>query len=729
MPVTTNLSELSPGIWELSLTPVDIEVGETITISWTSGSVITAAFTALTDSEADMRTGLGNAVSAAILAAGPDGQWETVTANLGSGATLVLEFGDSLGGYLQAESDNEEEEVATKLWIGDSQPVAQITSVTPANVEIGDIFTLTCNGKSVSVTATAATALNVSTLLKAAIEAAAVTVPEWAEMTPTLDGSVLLLTAATAGVPFTVTADDTHGSSLGVTVTTTRAAVAGSNMTQTFRIPNTAVGTFTVTIGDQTTSGIAIGASAATVETAVEGLSTVGSGNGTISKSTDANDDIYEIEFTGSLAATAVATAIVEITSTKPLIRTTQIGATTGTPQNEIQTVDFGTVANTCTLTLDGQTTAPIGSASSAADLETALEALSNVVAVTVSKSGTVFTIEFTDIDGMANQSQLTASVYQSSGSSTHRITVDVVDEVAAVNEQQTVTLTGTPTGGTFTLTFDGQTTGTIVYNASSGTLDTALEALSNIGASDLTVSGSAGGPWVVTFGGSLAATDVALMTGNAGSLTGGTAQTLTVDEETASSGPNHWDDAANWSPSGVPATADHVRFEVGSSECLYGLDQNAVTLASLHIAMTWTGKLGLPRINESGYHEYRTRELTCGITSLIVGTGSGSGPTKVALNTEAIATTITVRDSGGSSETGVPCVIWRGAHADNVITVQGGEFGSAWWSDETAQISQLTQLGGSVFLKNTTIDDALDVTNQDFRAYNCTLGTKSLNA
>lgn len=727
MPVSFNLTPVF-GNERCRATLTDILPGEILTLEFTGAGGAVMNYTIVGTDETAEYALLKTAIDDFVVLQGTDALWEFVLTT-DNGTSIDITYPLSIGYSLSVTSD-EGGVVATKLWIGDAQPVAQVTRITPANVEIGDIFSLICNGKTVSVTATAATALNVSTLLKTAIETAAATVPEWAEMTPSLDGSTLLLTAVTAGVPFTVTADDTHGSSLGVTVTTTRAAVAGSNMTQTFRIPNTAVGTFTVTIGDQTTSGIAIGASAATVETAVEGLSTVGSGNGTVSKSTDANDDIYEIEFTGSLAATAVATAIVEITSTKPLIRTTQIGATTGTPQNEIQTVDCGTAtSNAFTLTLDGQTTSTITASDSAATLEAALEALSNVVAVTVTKSGAVFTIEFTDIDGMANQSQLTASAYNASASSTHRITVTVVDEVAAVNEQQTVTLTGTPTGGTFTLTFDGQTTGTIAYNASSATLDTALEALSNIGASDLTVTGSAGGPWVVEFGGSLAATDVALMTGNAGSLTGGTAQTLSVAEVTASSGPNHWDTAANWSPSGVPVTADHVRFELGSSDCLYGLDQSAVTLASLHISMGWTGKLGLPRINESGYHEYRTRELTCGITSLIVGIGSGSGPQKVAINTEAIATTITVRDSGGSSESGVPTVIWRGTHADNVITVQGGDFGSAWWSDETAQISSLTQLGGSVFLKNTTIDDSLDTTNQDFRAYNCTLGTKSLNA
>lgn len=88
-------------------------------------------------------------------------------------------------------------------------------------------------------------------------------------------------------------------------------------------------------------------------------------------------------------------------------------------------------------------------------------------------------------------------------------------------NEVQTVTITRNPTGGTFTLTYSGQTTGAIAFDATAATVATALKALSNIGDSDVTVTGPAGGPWVVTFVGALGETNVAQMTGNGASLTG----------------------------------------------------------------------------------------------------------------------------------------------------------------------------------------------------------------
>ena len=71
-----------------------------------------------------------------------------------------------------------------------------------------------------------------------------------------------------------------------------------------------------------------------------------------------------------------------------------------------------------------------------------------------------------------------------------------------SLNATQTITLTGTVTGGTFTLGYAGQTTGSIAYNASAATIQTALTGLGNIGSGNATVTGS--GPWVVAFSSSL---------------------------------------------------------------------------------------------------------------------------------------------------------------------------------------------------------------------------------
>ena len=103
-----------------------------------------------------------------------------------------------------------------------------------------------------------------------------------------------------------------------------------------------------------------------------------------------------------------------------------------------------------------------------------------------------------------------------------------------AVNEVQTVTVTGTPTGGTFTLTFGGQTTAGIAFNATAAAVDAALEALSSVGAGDVAVTGAAGGPYTVTFTGALAGTDVGAITADGSGLTGGTTPSVTVATTTA---------------------------------------------------------------------------------------------------------------------------------------------------------------------------------------------------
>lgn len=91
-----------------------------------------------------------------------------------------------------------------------------------------------------------------------------------------------------------------------------------------------------------------------------------------------------------------------------------------------------------------------------------------------------------------------------------------------SVNEQQTVTLPASTTGGTFSLTYGTPTpsatsataTG-IPASASAAELQAKLAALSNIGAGNVEVTGPTGGPWVVEFkGGRFADTNVSAMTG-----------------------------------------------------------------------------------------------------------------------------------------------------------------------------------------------------------------------
>ncbi|WP_052336142.1 hypothetical protein [Mycobacterium canetti] len=123
-------------------------------------------------------------------------------------------------------------------------------------------------------------------------------------------------------------------------------------------------------------------------------------------------------------------------------------------------------------------------------------------------------------------------------------VTLDI--STFSQNEAQLVTITGSPTGGTFTLTYAGQTTAGIAYNAAASAVQSALAALSTVGAGNVSVSGSAGGPYTVTFLGALGSQDVALLTASGAGLTGGTSPGVTVATVT----PAHY--ANGYIPSGT---------------------------------------------------------------------------------------------------------------------------------------------------------------------------------
>jgi hypothetical protein len=108
-------------------------------------------------------------------------------------------------------------------------------------------------------------------------------------------------------------------------------------------------------------------------------------------------------------------------------------------------------------------------------------------------------------------------------------------------NQKQTITITGTPTGGTFTLTMPADdnfnlpaTTSAIPYNATSAQVVAALQAVLPTGTITATGGALPGTPVVVTFGGVLGQLSLPLMTATSGALTGGSSPTVTPTITTA---------------------------------------------------------------------------------------------------------------------------------------------------------------------------------------------------
>lgn len=98
----------------------------------------------------------------------------------------------------------------------------------------------------------------------------------------------------------------------------------------------------------------------------------------------------------------------------------------------------------------------------------------------------------------------------------------------------QTITITGSPTGGTYTLTFGAQTTSALAYNATRSQVKSALEALSNIATHDVILLGNRDNPIQLQLSGTWAGVAAPAITATP-SLTGGSSPGITIAQERGS--------------------------------------------------------------------------------------------------------------------------------------------------------------------------------------------------
>jgi hypothetical protein len=192
------------------------------------------------------------------------------------------------------------------------------------------------------------------------------------------------------------------------------------------------------------------------------------------------------------------------------------------------QEVFVDATGGTFTLSFNGSpATGALAYNISATDLQTALNALPAIGGaggVSVAKFGNDYRITFLGLLGTTQQPLLVAnsSLLLVEPPSVTPATVTQGD--ATHNEVQTVSPNGA-SGGAYTLTFNGQTTAPISYNANAtgdpNSVQVLLSKLSNIGIGNVMVTGNAGGPYTITFQGTLANTNVAQLTADASGLMG----------------------------------------------------------------------------------------------------------------------------------------------------------------------------------------------------------------
>lgn len=260
--------------------------------------------------------------------------------------------------------------------------------------------------------------------------------------------------------------------------------------------------------------------------------------------------------------------------------------------------------------------------------------------------------------------------------------------EVAA---EQVITLRNA-TGGTFTITLEGQTTAALAWNSEAGVIQSALNALSNVAPGDLVVYGGAGGPWRVVFLSTYATgPDVDLMTLDTSSLTADSIGFLSSAELQAATSPEHFDEPDNWTL-GLPATAQTLLYTNSTKSCKYGLSQAAITPAAIYFDASYTGEIGLPDYLD-GAAVTLTKELTLGTAgggtlNVYVGRGEGSGSSRIRLNTGGKQTLLIAQRTGTPAGEPVACQ-WRGTHASNVVEVYRGTVGVGL-GQESATIATL---------------------------------------
>lgn len=263
--------------------------------------------------------------------------------------------------------------------------------------------------------------------------------------------------------------------------------------------------------------------------------------------------------------------------------------------------------------------------------------------------------------------------------------TVSWTGNATAIKQVETITIGGTwAQGDTVTITSNGKTLVTTIgttvtvagvctaiaqaYNSTSPMTDTTASyqpVTGGRGVPELALATAVAGTTTVVITGVTAGRPLATFTVSKSSTSG----TASIAHTTAATGPNHWDNTANWSTATVPAAADDVTIDRPVS-ILYGLAQSAVTLASLTVTPRFSSsaQIGNPFRNSGGFEEFQATELAISATTVTIDTQSKL----IKINLGSVQSTITVYRTGTSSETGRNALQIRGTHASNSIQIIG---------------------------------------------------------
>jgi len=298
-----------------------------------------------------------------------------------------------------------------------------------------------------------------------------------------------------------------------------------------------------------------------------------------------------------------------------------------------------------------------------------------------------------------------------------------------AVAQVTTITFSAYTSGQTYTVVINGKS---VSYTAAAST---AADVVSGLQAA-IAASGGAEFSTMTASG-----TTTLILTGNnpgepttiTASATGGI--TATVTATTAATGPNHFNNANNWIGGALPSAADDLVFEDSTYSVLYALE-DTTNYGDITIDSTFTGEIGLPVQNATGYREYRPRFLKLGdgtsSYALTVGLGTGRQPTRVLIDANAADVAAKIYNSGQGISDEMPIVIKNtgGAstldvysgkvHVDadssgslttlRITPADGGSNNVYVLIDETVAAGAITQTGGTLEVRGSA--SSIDASN-----------------
>ena len=273
-----------------------------------------------------------------------------------------------------------------------------------------------------------------------------------------------------------------------------------------------------------------------------------------------------------------------------------------------------------------------------------------------------------------------------------------------AVSQVTTIQVTAYDAATTYDILVNGVVVATTI---AAGTINDTATALQT----DWEAERTANNPYAVGITATVA-TDTITLTGTAGlpftvtsADTGGTGTIGAPSTTTAATGPNFWDDAANWSTGSAPVNNDDVIIANSSVSILFGLT-TGVDLDSLTVEQTFTGKIGLPlngvtqsadgETVDTTATEYRDTYLQVGADVLHIGkhngpgNPTGSGRIKIDNDQAAASDTVIFNTAAAGVDVGLPAVRLKLNHANADVFVRQAPGGVGVGVDEPGETSTM---------------------------------------